>query len=94
MQNYFPCFLYVLLLTFFIIFTVQYMRFKCLCLSLIWLKVEQFWAFYSYLVRPGDLSGHSDIHLFKDGIKPMWEVKNSNPGNYGDLHADNIIFFI
>ena len=44
----------------------------CLFVSL---KVEQFWAFYSYLVRPGDLSGHSDIHLFKDGIKPMWEVK-------------------
>ena len=38
-------------------------------------QVEQFWGFYSYLVRPGDLSGHSDIHLFKDGIKPMWEVR-------------------
>ena len=37
-------------------------------------QVEQFWGFYSYLVRPGDLTGHSDIHLFKDGIKPMWEV--------------------
>ncbi|RMX56489.1 hypothetical protein pdam_00014928 [Pocillopora damicornis] len=37
-------------------------------------SVEQFWRFYSYLVRPGDLSGHSDIHLFKDGIKPMWET--------------------
>ena len=38
-------------------------------------QVEQFWGFYSYFVRPGDLSGHSDIHLFKDGIKPMWEVR-------------------
>ena len=37
-------------------------------------QVEQFWGYYSFLVRPGDLSGHSDIHLFKDGIKPMWEV--------------------
>ena len=37
-------------------------------------QVEQFWGFYSYLVRPGDLTGHSDIHLFKDGIKPMWKV--------------------
>nr|XP_033933380.1 eukaryotic translation initiation factor 4E type 2-like isoform X2 [Pseudochaenichthys georgianus] len=36
-------------------------------------KVEQFWRFYSHLVRPGDLSGHSDFHLFKEGIKPMWE---------------------
>ena len=37
-------------------------------------KVEQFWSFYGYLMRPGELTGHSDIHLFKDGIKPMWEV--------------------
>ncbi|KAG8005866.1 Eukaryotic translation initiation factor 4E type 2, partial [Nibea albiflora] len=36
-------------------------------------KVEQFWRFYSHLIRPGDLSGHSDFHLFKEGIKPMWE---------------------
>lgn len=37
-------------------------------------QVEQFWSFYSFFVRPGELSGHSDIHLFKTGIKPMWEV--------------------
>ncbi|KAL0150054.1 hypothetical protein M9458_054713, partial [Cirrhinus mrigala] len=36
-------------------------------------SVEQFWKFYSHLVRPGDLTGHSDFHLFKEGIKPMWE---------------------
>ncbi|XP_073479097.1 eukaryotic translation initiation factor 4E type 2-like isoform X1 [Aquarana catesbeiana] len=36
--------------------------------------VEQFWRVYSHLVRPGDLSGYSDFHLFKEGIKPMWEV--------------------
>lgn len=38
------------------------------------LQVEQFWRFYSHMVRPGDLTGHSDFHLFKEGIKPMWEV--------------------
>lgn len=43
-------------------------------------SVEQFWRFYSYLVRPGDLSGHSDIHLFKDGIKPMWEDEANKYG--------------
>lgn len=43
-------------------------------------SVEQFWRFYSYLVRPGDLSGHSDIHLFKDGIKPMWEDEANKHG--------------
>jgi len=34
---------------------------------------EQFWNIYSHLVRPGELSSHSDLHVFKDGIKPMWE---------------------
>ena len=35
-------------------------------------SVEQFWRFYSHMVRPGDLTGHSDFHLFKEGIKPIW----------------------
>jgi len=35
--------------------------------------VEQFWRLYAFLVRPGELSSHSDYHLFKSGIKPMWE---------------------
>jgi len=34
---------------------------------------EQFWAIYSHLVKPGELASHSDFHLFKMGIKPMWE---------------------
>nr|CAG4648174.1 EOG090X0BMA [Moina brachiata]SVE93209.1 EOG090X0BMA [Moina brachiata] len=34
---------------------------------------EQFWSYYCHLVRPCELTGHSDFHLFKDGIKPMWE---------------------
>ena len=37
-------------------------------------SVEEFWSIQSYLIRPGDLAGHSDIHLFKEGIKPLWEV--------------------
>lgn len=43
-------------------------------------SVEQFWRFYSHLVRPGDLSGHSDFHLFKEGIKPMWEDECNRSG--------------
>lgn len=34
---------------------------------------EQFWSLYSHLVKPGELPNHSDFHLFKMGIKPMWE---------------------
>lgn len=37
-------------------------------------SVEQFWGLYSHLVRPSDLTVHTDFHLFKVGIKPMWEV--------------------
>lgn len=41
---------------------------------------EQFWSIYSHLVRPGDLSSHSDFHLFKMGIKPMWEDETNRYG--------------
>merc|ERR1711881_169798 len=34
---------------------------------------EQFWKIYARLIRPGELTSHSDFHLFKKGIKPLWE---------------------
>merc|ERR1711894_598283 len=44
---------------------------------------EKFWQIYCHLVRPGDLAGHSDYHLFKHGIRPMWEDKaNKNGGKW------------
>ena len=46
----------------------------CLDCCLDPLQVEQFWAHYCYLARPCELPPHCDIHLFKKGIKPMWEV--------------------
>ena len=39
---------------------------------------EQFWNLYSRLIRPGELTSHSDFHLFKKGIKPLWEVINND----------------
>ena len=39
------------------------------------LQVEQFWAHYCHLAKPRELPSHCDIHLFKLGIKPMWEVR-------------------
>jgi len=46
-------------------------------------SVEQFWSCYSHLVKPSDLASHSDFHLFKDGIKPMWEDEaNANGGKW------------
>nr|CAG4636445.1 EOG090X0BMA [Eubosmina coregoni]SVE70007.1 EOG090X0BMA [Eubosmina coregoni] len=43
-------------------------------------SVEQFWSYYCHLVRPCELTGHSDFHLFKDGIKPMWEDEANRCG--------------
>jgi len=43
-------------------------------------SVEQFWGFYNHLARPSDLHTHSDFHMFKDGIKPMWEDEANKHG--------------
>lgn len=43
-------------------------------------SVEQFWNIYSYIVRPGDMTGHVDYHLFKEGIRPMWEDEANKHG--------------
>lgn len=37
-------------------------------------QVEGFWSFYSHLNRATDLPVQSDYHMFRRGIKPMWEV--------------------
>lgn len=42
--------------------------------------VERFWALYSHLVRPSEIAGQSDFHLFKHGIKPMWEDEANKAG--------------
>ncbi|KAF5027856.1 hypothetical protein F66182_44 [Fusarium sp. NRRL 66182] len=34
---------------------------------------EEFWEIYSYLKRPSALPVVSDFHLFKKGIRPIWE---------------------
>jgi translation initiation factor 4E len=39
--------------------------------------VEQFWEGYNFLKRPCELPSNSDFHLFKDGIKPLWEVSST-----------------
>ena len=35
------------------------------------------------MARPAELSGHCDFHLFKEGIKPLWEDDaNKNGGKW------------
>ncbi|CAG8719632.1 10689_t:CDS:2, partial [Racocetra persica] len=37
-------------------------------------SIEDFWAVYSHLRRPHELPNISDYHLFKQGVRPVWEV--------------------
>ncbi|KAG0347302.1 hypothetical protein BG004_008044 [Podila humilis] len=36
-------------------------------------SVEDFWAVYSHLKRPHELPNMSDYHMFKQGVRPVWE---------------------
>jgi hypothetical protein len=40
-------------------------------------QIEDYWAVYSHLKRPKDLPNISDYHLFKQGVRPVWEVRIS-----------------
>uniref|UniRef100_A0A6B2LJ37 Uncharacterized protein n=1 Tax=Arcella intermedia TaxID=1963864 RepID=A0A6B2LJ37_9EUKA len=42
--------------------------------------VEDFWAYYNHLLRPNDLPYACDYHLFRDGVKPMWEDDENKQG--------------
>ncbi|EFA84126.1 hypothetical protein PPL_03199 [Heterostelium album PN500] len=46
--------------------------------------VEDFWSYYSHMIRPVDeFSSLSDIYLFKEGIRPVWEdPENQNGGKF------------
>eukprot|EP00730_Choanoeca_flexa_P016855 TRINITY_DN8044_c0_g1_i3.p1 TRINITY_DN8044_c0_g1~~TRINITY_DN8044_c0_g1_i3.p1 ORF type:complete len:197 (+),score=33.40 TRINITY_DN8044_c0_g1_i3:155-745(+) len=41
--------------------------------------VEDFFNIYCHMARPKDLPA-SDVHLFKQGIKPMWEDQRNKRG--------------
>src|SRR3989338_11449296 len=43
-------------------------------------SVHEFWAIYNHLVRPSHLSLSSDLHLFRRGVKPMWEDEANRKG--------------
>lgn len=42
--------------------------------------VEQFFAVYQHLKRPSDLPLVSDYHLFKKGVRPIWEDEENKAG--------------
>ncbi|XP_020242730.1 eukaryotic translation initiation factor NCBP-like [Asparagus officinalis] len=45
--------------------------------------VEGFWVCYCHLARPSTWPIPTDLHLFKDGIRPLWEdTANCNGGKW------------
>ena len=42
--------------------------------------VEAFWTVYSHLKHPSALPTVSDYHIFKDGIRPVWEDEANKRG--------------
>ncbi|PIN20210.1 putative mRNA cap-binding protein related to eIF-4E [Handroanthus impetiginosus] len=45
--------------------------------------VEAFWLSYCHLARPSTLPSPTDIHLFREGIRPLWEDSaNCNGGKW------------
>ncbi|KAK4695150.1 translation initiation factor 4E, partial [Lecanoromycetidae sp. Uapishka_2] len=42
--------------------------------------VEAFWTVYSHLKRPSALPSVSDYHIFKKGIRPVWEDEENKRG--------------
>jgi hypothetical protein len=49
----------------------------------VYTTVESFMSIFSTLRRPSQLERNSNYHLFKDGIKPMWEdPANKNGGKW------------
>lgn len=43
-------------------------------------SVQAFWTVYSHLKRPSDLPTVSDYHIFKEGIRPVWEDEENKRG--------------
>lgn len=42
--------------------------------------VEDFWSTYNHIKRPTDLEFGSNYHMFKKGVKPMWEDPANEKG--------------
>ena len=43
-------------------------------------SVEAFWTVYSHLKRPSSLPSVSDYHIFRKGVRPVWEDEENKRG--------------
>lgn len=41
-------------------------------------NIEDFWSAYGKYLPASELTMGSDYYLFKDGVKPMWEVSRAS----------------
>jgi len=42
--------------------------------------VEDFWRHYNYMAKPSQLDNNANYHLFKKGVKPLWEDPVNSKG--------------
>ena len=43
-------------------------------------SVQEFWALYSHIHGPNELPKDTTLHVFKQGIKPVWEDTSNKSG--------------
>ena len=61
--------------------TSKYSDYEKSTLSLVaFSTVEAFWTAYFHLKRPSSLPAVSDYHVFKKGVRPVWEDKENRRG--------------
>eukprot|EP00276_Gloeochaete_wittrockiana_P016839 CAMPEP_0184353008 /NCGR_PEP_ID=MMETSP1089-20130417/73445_1 /TAXON_ID=38269 ORGANISM="Gloeochaete wittrockiana, Strain SAG46.84" /NCGR_SAMPLE_ID=MMETSP1089 /ASSEMBLY_ACC=CAM_ASM_000445 /LENGTH=208 /DNA_ID=CAMNT_0026688057 /DNA_START=28 /DNA_END=651 /DNA_ORIENTATION=- len=62
--------------------------------------VEKFWSYYDHMIRPSDLPPNSDYHVFREGIRPLWEDEENKyggkwivriPKGVADLYWESIL---
>eukprot|EP00658_Telonema_sp_P-2_P044068 TRINITY_DN31937_c0_g1_i1.p1 TRINITY_DN31937_c0_g1~~TRINITY_DN31937_c0_g1_i1.p1 ORF type:complete len:190 (-),score=43.81 TRINITY_DN31937_c0_g1_i1:364-933(-) len=52
-------------------------------------SVSRFWQLYNHLKKPDQVELNSNYHLFKEGIKPMWEDPANEKGGKWVLNLRN-----
>jgi translation initiation factor 4E len=43
-------------------------------------QVEDFWSYFNNMRKPSGLEANANYHIFKNGIKPMWEDPQNHKG--------------
>jgi translation initiation factor 4E len=49
---------------------------------------EDFWGFYSHLLRPDEIDPSVSFHLFRNESRAVWEDEENRDGGHFQIHAD------